>query len=406
MDVSKRAVRLLTAAALTVWVGSAQASDRSTPPDPAAAAALRRDGLELGYNLDHADALAAFSRAIEADPTDPTAYRMAAAIAWIKLLFSQGSITVDDYLGQARANVSRPVPDPALDTQFRTSLQEAIRLGEEQVRARPLDAEAHFNVGAAYGFLASYTATVEGRLMGSFGPARRAYREHQRALALDPKRVEAGLTVGMYRYAVADLAAPLRLFAHLAGFGGDRALALRLIEDAAFKPSEVQANALFTLVLIYNREGRYDAAIHAIEELQQRFPRNRLLWLEAGHTWLRAGNPARARTALEEGLARLSKDSRPRALGEEARWRFAYGSALVALKDVEAAQRELNAALAGAQRDWVRGRIRKELGKVCDLRGDRACALGQYRAADALCRQDHDGDCVADARQLIKRRYQ
>ena len=57
------------------------------------------------------------------------------------------------------------------------------------------------------------------------------------------------------------------------------------------------------------------------------------------------------------------------------------------------AERELRAALAGATRDWLRGRVHKELGKLADLAGDRPRALDEYRLADRLCRQDHDADC-------------
>jgi predicted Zn-dependent protease len=80
-------------------------------------------------------------------------------------------------------------------------------------------------------------------------------------------------------------------------------------------------------VLLYNREGRYDAALQLIKELQQQYPRNRLLWLEEGNTLLRAGRPAEATAALEEGLARLARDTRPRAPGEESRWRLSLESA-------------------------------------------------------------------------------
>jgi hypothetical protein len=51
------------------------------------AATLRARGLELGYNLDHLE------EAIAANPADPAAYRLAAAITWIHLLFQQGAIT-------------------------------------------------------------------------------------------------------------------------------------------------------------------------------------------------------------------------------------------------------------------------------------------------------------------------
>ena len=144
-------------------------------------------------------------------------------------------------------------------------------------------------------------------------------------------------------------------------------------------------------------------ALKTIADLRERFPRNRLLLLEAGSTALRAGRFADARRWLEDGLARLATDTRPRATGEESRWRFAYGSALVALKDLQAADRELRAALAVATRDWLRGRIHKELGKVADLTGDRARALTEYRQAERLCRQDEDDECVDDAKALMKR---
>ncbi len=372
---------------------------------PATAVALRARGLDLGYNLDHAEALASFRAAIAADPDAPAGYRLAAATTWITLLFEQGIITVQDYLGQARANVPRSAPTAALDAAFHHYLRQAQALAERQLREHAADADAHYQVGAAFGFEASYTATVEGRVLGSLGAARRAYAEHTRALELDPERKDAGLIVGMYRYVVSELSAPLRLVAYLSGFGGGRARGLRLIEDAARDPSDVQANALFTLILLYNREGRYDDALGVIRQLQARYPRNRLLWLEAGGTALRAKRPAEARAWLEAGLAQLSTDPRPRALGEEGRWRYLYGTALVALKDVQPAERELRAALADVTRDWVRGRVHKELGKLADLAGHRPRALDEYRQAARLCRQDNDSACVDELKALLKTAY-
>ena len=390
-----------------IWPRLASADQPSAAPagGPAAAAALRARGLDLGYNLDHAEALAAFRDAIAADPGAPAPYRLLAAATWITLLFEQGVITVDDYLGQARANVPRSAPTAALDAAFHDAMRQAISLGERRLADHPDDADAHFQVGAAFGFLASYAATIDGRVLGSLGTARRAYREHERVLDLDPQRKDAGMIVGLYRYSVAALPLPLRLMAHLAGFGGGRERGLQMVEEAARYPSDVQPNALFTLVLMYNREARYDDALRVIGELQRRFPRNRLLWLEAGNTALRAGRPDEARAALQEGLARLSRDTRPRAAGEDSRWRHAYGTALVALKDAPPAERELRAAIAGATRDWVRGRAHKELGKLADLSGDRTRALDEYRQADRLCRQDHDSVCSEEVNALLKTRY-
>jgi tetratricopeptide (TPR) repeat protein len=410
MAFSTTASGLVSATVIAVsMVGAAGQVSRATPPTAgvgatgaAAAAALRAEGIALGYNLDRAEALTVFKKSIAADPSDPAGYRMVAANAWTTLLFEQGTITVDDYLGEARANLQRGTPNPVLAKTFHDAINQAMTLAEARLRERPNDAEAHYQVGAAYGFLASYTATVEGRLSGSFGPARRAYREHERALALAPARKDAGLIVGMYRYAVSELSLPLRLAAMFAGMGGGRERGLRLVEEAARYPSDVQPNALFTLVLLYNRERRYDDALRVIGDLQRRFPRNRLLWLEAAGTALRAGRPAEARLAIEDGRARLAHDDRPRAAGEEARWRFTHGSILAALKENGPAEKELNAALIGATRDWVRGRIHKELGKIADSTGNSTRAIEKFTLAERLCRQDHDAACADEAKRLSK----
>ena len=401
-----RAVALaavLTGAATALVSGAGSSGRHQT--DREKAASLRARGLDLGYNHDYAGAFANFKDAIAADPDDATAYRLLAASAWVRLLLDQGAITVEDYLGQTRANLPRRPPGGDLNRLFHDSLGKAIAISEKRVRDYPSEAEAHFQLGAAFGFQASYVATVERRVLDSLKSARRAYREHERTLELDPARKDAGLIVGMYRYIVANLSLPLRLGAYLAGFAGDSARGLRMVEDAARYPSDVQTNAMFILVLFYNREERFDDALKTIAELQRRYPRNRLLWLEAGSTALRAGRPAEAREAIEEGLARLASDTRPRAPGEEARWRYAHGASLVALGDITQAKTELQVALDAASRDWVRGRIQKELGKVADLEGDRTRAVAAYREAERLCRSEDDDACTKDLKTLIRRGY-
>ena len=366
---------------------------------------LRSRGLDLLFNLDYDDALARFQDAIALDPGDPAAHRFAASAIWMKILFNWGAILVDDYLGEAQDRVERPPPPLDADRAFHDHITRSIELAEARLRTSPRDPDAHYQVGSGFGFLASYVATVEGRVLGSLGSARRAYHEHERVLELDPQRKDAGLVVGMYRYSIALLSMPTRLLAYLAGFGADRARGLQLVEGAAAYGSDSQTDALFILIVLYSRENRYDDALRAIRELQRRYPRNRLLWLEAGTTALRAGRADDARVALEQGLAMLSADTRPRALGEVARWRWSYGSVLLALKRRDQADGELRLALAAAGPDWIHGRARRELGKLADLAGDRPRAIGEYRAAAALCHAGRDEPCADEAKRLIQTAY-
>src|SRR5262245_6447822 len=133
-----RCRRTLTGVALAIALSATSAFAADS------AAALRAKGLELGYNLDHIEALSVFEEAIAADPADPAAYRLAAATTWIHLLFEQGAITVDDYLGRARANLPRATPDAALATTFHDFIRQSIALSEARLHKNPSDADAHY----------------------------------------------------------------------------------------------------------------------------------------------------------------------------------------------------------------------------------------------------------------------
>jgi tetratricopeptide (TPR) repeat protein len=298
--------------------------------------------------------------------------------------------------------VNLPKPPAELDAEFRTHIARAISLAEKRVATAPNDAQGHFDLGAAVGLQASFIATVEGGLLAGFRAARRAYNEHERVLELDPARKEAGLIVGTYRYVVSTLSLPMRMMAYVVGFGGGRERGIHMIEEAAAEGRINRDDALFALVLVYNRERRYDDALRVLEELRRLYPRNRLILLEAGSTALRAGRPDAADGLLTEGLTMLAGEDGPRIPGEEALWRYKRGAARVASGKTEAALADLKIAATPEAQAWVHGRARVELGKVALQRGDRGGARGEARQARTLCEQGNDPVCVEDAKKLLR----
>jgi tetratricopeptide (TPR) repeat protein len=316
-------------------------------------------------------------------------------------------VTVDDYLGSiSKQNVALRQPPADLAARFQTHMGRALQLAEQAVAARPRDPEALYQLGHAVGLQASYVATVEGRVLGAFRAARRSYDAHEQVLALDPSRKDAGLVVGMYRYVVSQMSLPIRLLAYVAGFGGGAERGIQMVEEASRHPGEGAADAKFALVLVYNREARYGDALRALGQLQKEFPRNRILWLEAGATLLRAGRPADAERVLDEGLARMNADSRPRMLGEEALWLVKRGTARLALGRDGQAETDLKRALGLDARKWVTGRAHAELGKLADLRGDRAAARRQFERAVTLATEDNDPLGAEAAERWVSRPYQ
>ena len=186
--------------------------------------ALRAKAANHTYNLEHDLALATFRQAVAADPQDAGAYRGLASSLWLSITFRRGNMTVDDYLGRPNKPNNSPLPNPPPDTVtgFRDAIERAIALARKRIAQNPKDADAHYQLGAAVGLRASYTATVEGSVMGAFRAAREAYDEEETVLALQPQRKDAGLIVGTYRYIVAALSLPLRMVAYVAGFGGGK----------------------------------------------------------------------------------------------------------------------------------------------------------------------------------------
>jgi tetratricopeptide (TPR) repeat protein len=367
-------------------------------------AALRTQAADQLYNLDRDEAMATFRRAVAADPSDAGAYRGLASALWLSVTFRRGNMTVDDYLGKiARPNGKMPPPPPETAAAFREAIDKALALARARIEANDKDADAHYQVGSAVGLRASYTATVDGSVVAAFRSAREAYSEHERVLELDPRRKDAGLIVGTYRYVVSAVALPLRLMAYVAGFGGDRQKGLRLIEEAADYRGDNQPDARFALILIYNREKRFDDALKQLEVLRQRYPRNRLVWLETGSTYLRAGRPADAERFINDGLERFSADQRPKMFGEDALWLYKRGAARAAMGKAAAAEQDLRKAVSLEGRNWVHGRAHIELGGLALKAGNRAVGRSELQTGITLCESDNDAVAVDEARRLLSK---
>jgi len=387
-------MRIIAAVLLSILaapsVGAAQSSRE-----------LRQRASDLVYNLDHEEAIRLLRQAVATDPNESANHRALASAVWLLILFQKGAVTVDHYLGSfTKASVDMKNPASELDAEFKRAVGKAIELAEKRVAASPRDPQAQFDLGAAVGLQATYMASVEGRLRAGFSAARRSYDAQEQVLELDPSRREAGLIVGTYRYVVSTLSFPMRWMAYVAGFGGGKEKGLHLIEETATAGGENRTDAEFALVLLYNRERRYDDAMRVLGNLRKRYPRNRLVLLEAGATATRGGKPAEAETLLSEGLAIFARDSRAKIPGEAALWHYKRGAARVLLRRDEEALADLRQAQGADAATWVQGRTHLEMARLAARKGDNAGAQREAAQAATICRQGNDPICVEEARKI------
>jgi tetratricopeptide (TPR) repeat protein len=364
---------------------------------------VRARAANLTYNLDHDQAIDILRRAVAADPSDPANHRALASTIWFDILYRRGAVTVDHYLGRISGSKIDVVQPPAdLDAEFRREIATAIKLAEDRVKAAPRDAGAHYDLGAALGLQASYVASVEGRLLAGFKVARRSYDEQERVLALDPQRKEAGLIIGTYRYLVSALPMPMRFMAYVAGFGGGKERGLKMVEESAAAPTNERTDAAFALVLLYNREERYDDALKILDGLRRQYPRNRVVLLEAGSTAIRGHQPAVAEKVLTDGLTMLEHDDRRKMPGEPGIWHYRRGMARAQLGRAADAREDFRAALASDTPGWIQGRTHLELARLAASEGDRAAARREADEAKAICDKAADTRCVEQAKSVVK----
>jgi tetratricopeptide (TPR) repeat protein len=390
MTLSLRASLIIAGLVLLPITASAQTPDE-----------LRARAIELSFNLDHAEALATIRQAIAADPANLAGYRLLATVLWARTLIEQGAITAEDFMGESLSPFRARQSNADLEQARADLLRRTEALAAQQRGASRPNVDATYQIGAAYRVLSGMAGTIDGSQWRSIGAARRAYQDHQRVLQLDPSRKDAALTVGMYRFLISKLSTWSRLAARVAGFDSDGAGGVRLVEDTAANDGPAQTNAMFSLIAIYNQAGRYDDALKVIGDLRRRFPRNRLLWLEAASTELRAGRAADARLSLERGLQVVATESRPLGFGELARWRYNYGVSLARLQRSDAATQQFRAALQATGLEWVHGRAHLELGKLALRSGQAPEARNEFRAALRMCEVMDDTICITESKGLL-----
>jgi hypothetical protein len=86
-------------------------------------------------------------------------------------------------------------------------------------------------------------------------------------------------------------------------------------------------------------------------------------------------------------------------------WYYKRGLARLSLRRLDQARADFDRALQYPMRDWVRGRIRLEQGKLADLEGRRDAAKAAYTDAARLATVGNDAEIRREAERLQRTPY-
>ena len=389
---------LIVAFVLTAAPLCAQTTPQATPQTATTEAGnahleeLRRNGIEALYNLDYDKAQKEFKEIVRLYPNSPAGPQLLAARLWIKTLYESRRLQSSLYSSEAFYSSGDDKVDPKIITEFRNLSREAKRLAQLALKKNPKDVDALDWLAVIDGLKASFEEAVERRHFAALRDGSDAVDHHREVLKLDPNRIDANLTLGLYEYAVGSLPLTVKVVVGIAGFRGSKKKGLQLIELVTKEGRWSSDDAKTLLIVLYTREKRYPDALALARELMAKYPRNYLFRLEAADALVQQAEIERKNKNIEAAVKaereafatfedllhdRSVRDTVSRALDLV---HFKYGEVLLTAGEGERAAKEF---LAATKVDRAEPALvtmaHLYAARAFDLAGKREDALSQYR---------------------------
>src|SRR5262249_31249316 len=175
---------------------------------------LRREGHEALYNLDSATATAKFEEIRRRAPHHPAGALYLAPALWLghlnktrrlqSGLYSSGSSFYSD-ADKAKEGSEGDAVDANVDRAFRERMAQAKTKALALVARNKNDADALYFLGAYYGVMAGYEASVARKFFSAMRNGSRCVDAHERVMKLKPDYYDAYLSVGVYDYVAGSL---------------------------------------------------------------------------------------------------------------------------------------------------------------------------------------------------------
>jgi tetratricopeptide (TPR) repeat protein len=390
---------IVLAAGVTNGIAQTASSAWISETDRPQFEALRKSGIEALYNLDYDKAQKDFKEIGRLYPNHPAGPNLLAARVWIKALYETRRLQSSLYSSENFYSSGDDKVDPKIITEFRNLTRESKRLADARLKQYPDDIEALYWLGSVEGLKATFEEAVERRHFVALRDGSDSVDHHREVLRLDQNSIDAGITVGLYEYAVGSLPLPIKVLAGITGFRGSKKKGLATIERVAKEGNWSRDDAKTLLIVLYTREKRYPEALGHARELMVRYPRNYLFRLEAADALVSQAEVERKNKNIEaavkaerEAFATFEdllhdssvRDTVSRALDLV---HFKYGEVLLTAGEGERAAKEFLASTKVERAEpTLVTMAHLYAARAFDLAGKREEALTQYR--EVLTRPD------------------
>jgi tetratricopeptide (TPR) repeat protein len=239
------------------------------------------------YNLDFNTAQRGYETLTQDYPDNPDYWNALAASIWLHIMYDQQKLNVESFSGGSLGTKnSRDVVNPAEEKRLRETINVAIAKADAILKKNPKDVRALYAKGISNATLASFEASAKRAYFSAGTKAKIARDLHQQVLELDPSFDDARTSVGAFNYVVGVVPGFVRFLLMPIGIrSAGKDVGIQQLEIAAAKGKTTATDARMMLIVVYNREKRYDDALKNITELHARYPRNFIFELAKASTY-------------------------------------------------------------------------------------------------------------------------
>ncbi len=275
----------------------------------APAASDRAAGHDHYFNLEYDEAVAAYERALQAEPDDPAIYNHLATAILYKELNRLGMLETSAFKGDNRfLQRKKPKPDPGVKDKIFGYLERGRLLAAGRLEEAPDDRAALFVISHNYALRANYQFMVDKAYFRALRNGRRAKKFSNSLRKYHPQFVDADLVSGVQEYVVGSLPWAVRAVVAIGGVRGNKARGEAMVARVAREGNHARDEARTLMALVHRREGRPLEAAKMLDSLLRDYPRNYVLQLEMAAMYLDAGNERRALEIFKEVYRKYEAD--------------------------------------------------------------------------------------------------
>ena len=395
--------RLLAACLLVFVVSTLALADNSAwAPMRSTNDPTTRKGFEDFYNLDYDKSIKEFETVMQAHPDDPFVVNHVLSAVIFKELYKIGALDTEAYATESFLNKKYLQPlDPKVHDRVNQLSTRAVELCDARLNTNPNDTNALYARGVAKGLRSTYMGMAEHAWFAALRNAIGARHDHERVLELDPKYIDAKMSVGVDLYVIGSLSWPARVAGSVAGLTGNKQKGMDYLRDVVAQGSpEVAWDAKIALALFLRREQKYDEALQIVGGMNQAFPRNFLVATEYAHLLNAAGHGPQAVAAYKKIVAGCRSNAFTVCRMEIPA--YGLGEAMSGQRDFQGAADAYELAANSAIEPEFKQRATLKAGEMYDAMHKRDAALEKYKAVIAV---NSNNEMAEMARHYMKQAY-